>query len=183
MSTTRKYGGTGLGLSLVKELVEAHHGRVGLWSVAGSGTTVFVVLPVEQFDSDQMADKKHPTKPLRKEELVAGVLARHADELCNLKSPSNRFSRSHQPPPLVEAAAAEVSSPEAPGKWKHHSELYGTFEILSVDDNVVRQQCPLSSALISLLSDGGWRGWQINHVVIENSLTPKGHTVSHEPGC
>ena len=37
--------GTGLGLNLVKQLVEAHHGRVEVESVREKGTTFRVVLP------------------------------------------------------------------------------------------------------------------------------------------
>lgn len=43
---SRKYEGTGLGLSLVKTLVELHAGRVRIESVLGQGTSVFVTLPV-----------------------------------------------------------------------------------------------------------------------------------------
>ena len=45
-SSTRKYGGMGLGLSLVKSIVEAHGGRISVTSQVGSGTTLTVVLPM-----------------------------------------------------------------------------------------------------------------------------------------
>jgi two-component system phosphate regulon sensor histidine kinase PhoR len=42
---TRHVTGTGLGLSLVKGIVEAYHGSVGVESVPGKGTTFTVLLP------------------------------------------------------------------------------------------------------------------------------------------
>jgi signal transduction histidine kinase len=38
-TTTRHYGGTGLGLSLVRQIVEAHGSLLDVQSVEGKGTT------------------------------------------------------------------------------------------------------------------------------------------------
>ncbi|MGB0712377.1 MAG: ATP-binding protein [Gammaproteobacteria bacterium] len=45
-STTRRHQGTGLGLALVKELVEQHNGEVRVNSEPGAGTTLRVRLPL-----------------------------------------------------------------------------------------------------------------------------------------
>ncbi len=50
-SARRKYGGMGLGLSLVRSIVEAHRGAVWVASETGRGSTFFVWLPDRARDS------------------------------------------------------------------------------------------------------------------------------------
>ncbi|HET7375886.1 MAG TPA: HAMP domain-containing sensor histidine kinase, partial [Anaerolineae bacterium] len=46
-SSTRRYGGVGLGLALVKNIVDLHHGRIKVESQVNVGTTFQVWLPVK----------------------------------------------------------------------------------------------------------------------------------------
>jgi len=50
-TATRRIGGTGLGLALVKEIVEAHGGTVGVKSRPGEGSEFWFKLPVARGDS------------------------------------------------------------------------------------------------------------------------------------
>ncbi len=54
-STTRKYGGAGLGLALCKGLVELMGGRIGAESQEGQGSTFWLVVPLDRLDP--------PTRP------------------------------------------------------------------------------------------------------------------------
>jgi two-component system, sensor histidine kinase ChiS len=51
-STARKYSGTGLGLSLVKELVELHGGKIQIDSEVGNGATFWFWLPITEPPSE-----------------------------------------------------------------------------------------------------------------------------------
>jgi len=47
-SKIRNQQGTGIGLSIVKDLVEMHHGKIGVNSTIGAGTTFTILLPCDR---------------------------------------------------------------------------------------------------------------------------------------
>jgi len=59
-SRWRKNKGTGIGLALVKDLVDLHEGEIDLKSISGIGTEITILLPLEHVVSKQQADMEIP---------------------------------------------------------------------------------------------------------------------------
>jgi PAS domain S-box-containing protein len=63
-SSNRKFGGTGLGLTIVKDLAELQGGSVNVQSAEGIGSRFEVILPVEKIDQGMVQQVDVALKPL-----------------------------------------------------------------------------------------------------------------------
>ena len=61
-SIHRRYGGSGLGLTICKQLIDMHQGKMWLESELGKGTTIFFSLPLQYPVEPQAAGSTHPLR-------------------------------------------------------------------------------------------------------------------------
>jgi PAS domain S-box-containing protein len=75
-STTRKYGGTGLGLTISKQLVELMGGKIGVNSREAQGSTFWFTVIFEAATADERAFVGEPAEPFVAESSLASPIAR-----------------------------------------------------------------------------------------------------------
>jgi signal transduction histidine kinase len=81
-SSTRRFGGTGIGLSIVKTVTELHHGEYGVSSTPGVGSTFWFSIPCLVED-----DVERPSKtPLRYKDIVVGLVDPDTDALTHART-------------------------------------------------------------------------------------------------
>jgi len=126
-SPTRKTGGSGLGLSISRYLVEMHGGRIGLTSKAGQGSTFFFTLPVSRSGRNtgvQISDlsqvtEKGPSVVLAIDDepqvlnLYNRYLSNHGYQLVSLTDSSQAVEVARQIQP--QAITLDISMPEKDG--------------------------------------------------------------------
>ena len=126
-STKRKHHGTGIGLALVKELIEAHGGSVRADSAPNQGTTMTILLPRENAAvvrlPDEGGEAKLPSKLTRPEDTEPRELGQSTDWLIDLYREAE-FSPAHTGPvpidqtdtisDLVSVSGASESNQAAP---------------------------------------------------------------------
>lgn len=137
-STARKFGGTGLGLTICKSLLELMHGRMTLNSVVNQGTTATFWLPF---------NKPHETQPsnLVKIEALPGRLQSEMSVSCH----SSEFDGLGTPPSGENMSSPLEKSRSSPTKLRGSvladeidmsKEDRSKVHVLVVEDNAINQQ-------------------------------------------
>ncbi len=139
-SSSRKYQGTGIGLALVKELVEVQSGTVSAASKLGEGTTMTVTLPLMKAPETQVASAASSPAPEAKqveepEEKWKTDLYRRAELFPSMTSISESLRRAPDLTHGARNAPIVLIADDEPDMLRFlKSQLAGRFRVIEAVD-------------------------------------------------
>jgi len=110
-STTRKYGGTGLGLVICQKLIEQMHGEIGVKSSQGQGSTFYFTIPLQHVEFHQKKQKRRASDidPEMSKRLPLSILIVE-DNNVNQIIAKNLFENFGYQPDVVENGKVALSA-------------------------------------------------------------------------
>lgn len=144
-STARRFGGTGLGLTISKNLVDLMHGGIQLDSSLGSGTTASFWIP---FNKPQFIGNNTPLVN------VSGLSNRLQSEFsisqCDSDPDRARRTPSESSPEVGHSQETKPGKPQskslhAPNPGKLDKTQRNGIHVLVVEDNAINQQIALKT--------------------------------------
>ncbi|GHG74211.1 ATP-binding protein [Comamonas sp. JC664] len=98
-SGTRRFGGTGIGLALVKETLELHAGGISVTSTLGQGSTFRVRLPKGTAHiREDLRERRQTAMPVRRERRISGGYPSVERGSMELTGAANAPARDHEGP-------------------------------------------------------------------------------------
>ncbi|KAH8682337.1 hypothetical protein BX600DRAFT_40919 [Xylariales sp. PMI_506] len=139
-STARKFGGTGLGLTISKNLVDLMNGKISLESSLGSGTTATFWIPFNKPQTPHLSSSLVEIAPLPdrlKSEMSVSCNSSEFEQIVNAP-PADKVA--HEKGVAQSAKSLGLASPPSSAEEDLSMSERSKIQVLVVEDNAINQQ-------------------------------------------